>query len=199
MAWFSDRWVNVAVLDTLLKRLFTLMLSIAVTFGVFGLLAALLDAEDARRKSVLRLVLILGVWIIVEAIRFIVHTLRAAFTGRFLDEYAAQRADKAQSRAASSPAAAVSAAGSTATYQGEDPAATVPLSTRIVQVTAFYVTARRWPDPSAAPGTDEYFHGRTIAELEAILRSPEAPKSARRDERLLNSMDKSQGWRDRYR
>lgn len=209
MSWYQARWINNAVLDTLFKRLFTLALALVVTVLGIYLMSAFMgdggatDTSYGVRKRALRLGIIFLVWITVEVVRLIVQTLRAAVSGKFLDEYAQRRVDRDQRRAQQrhdrSPSTKLTAPGSTYIYKGEDPIAkNVPLNTRATNAGLFMSQAGRLPEPTAAAGTDEYFHAQTLAEVVREVRNPAASKDVHRSAKFLDSCDKSKTWRDRY-
>jgi len=211
VGWYHARWVNIAVLDTLLKRLFTLVLSLVVTVVVlYGISAVMGDGGATEtsygvRKNVLRLGLIFAVWIVIEVVRLIVHTVRAAVTGRYLDEYAQRREERAQQQAeraqdseGRSSSDKLTAPGTTYLYKGEDPVAKgVPLLTRATNAGLFITQAGRLPDPSAAAGTDEFVHAQALAEVAREVRGPSPSKDANRSAKFLDSCDKSKSWRER--
>ena len=205
MNWYRARWINNPFVDTLLKRLFTLALALVVSVAGVLLVSALIGDSGATetsygvRKRALRVGLIFAVWIAIEAVRLIIQPIRAAITGKFLDEFAAHKEERRRARAARSPQGQRIAPGSTSVYRGQDPAAAgVPLELRITNVVGFHLEAQRWPDPQAAPGTDEYFHAQAISELNRAARNPEAPKDVQRSVKTMDFHDKQGTWRQRY-
>ncbi len=205
MSWYRARWINTAWLDTLLKRLLTLAIALVVAVVVIFIVSAVMGDGGATetsygvRKGALRIALIFLVWIGFEVVRLIIQPIRAAVSGTFLDEYAARRQERAHAAQARMPTAKRIAPGSTAIFKGQDPAAAgMALGVRVANVAGFYNEAKRWPDPQAAPGSDEYFHAQTLAELNREVRHPEAPKSVQRDAKLLDFLDKEHGWRGHY-
>ena len=205
MSWYRARWINIPFVDTLLKRLFTLALALVVSVAGVLLVSALIGDSGATetsygvRKRALRIGLIFAIWIAIEVLRLIIQPIRAAITGKFLDEIAAHKEERRRAQAARSPQVQRIAPGSTYVYKGQDPAAAgVPLELRITNVAGFYSEAKRWPDPQAAPGTDEYFFAQAIAELNRAARHPEPPKDVRRSVKMLDFLDKQGNWRERY-
>lgn len=211
MNWYRARWINNAVLDTLFKRFFTLVIALVVAvLGIYLISAFMgdagaMDTSYGVRKRALRFGIIFAVWIAVEVIRLLVHTIRAAVTGKFLDEHAQRGAEKAQRRAERaherqerSASGQMTAAGSTYIYRGQDPIATnVPLYTRATNAGLFITQAGRLPEPTAAAGTDEYFHAQTVSEVAREIRNPSASKDVQRSAKFLDSCDKTNSWRTR--
>lgn len=100
---YSARWVNVAWIDALLKRLAILVVSILVSYGLL-LLVALIFGEDAdprkrELKQLIYLLVFLGGWIVWNALRVLVDPVRCAISGSFLGDRSAP-APKAGSLAA---------------------------------------------------------------------------------------------------
>lgn len=197
MKFYDARWVSVAWLDTLLKRIFDLALAGTVTLlAVWGL--SFLDASDVRRKNVLYGMLLLVGWLIVASVRLIVHTIRAAISGKFLDEYAAAKASKAQqvkTRAAKAYSPPVF--DPHFVYKGQDPIqAGRPLKRRIDEVWFFQSHQRRMPALDAPHGTDEYFFAETLKTLARAVDSGVATPDELKRAKYVDSFDNT--WREVY-
>ena len=197
MKFYDARWVSVAWLDTLLKRIFDLALAGTVTLlAVWGL--SFLDASDVRRKNVLYGMLLLVGWLIVASVRLIVHTIRAAISGKFLDEYAAAKASKAQEvKTKAAKAYSPPVFDPHFVYKGQDPIqAGRPLKRRIDEVWFFQSHQRRMPALDAPHGTDEYFFAETLKTLARAVDSGVATPDELKRAKYVDSFDNT--WREVY-
>ncbi len=197
MKFYDARWVSVAWLDTLLKRIFDLALAGTVTLlAVWGL--SFLDASDVRRKNVLYGMLLLVGWLIVASVRLIVHTIRAAISGKFLDEYAAAKASKAQQvKTKAAKAYSPPVFDPHFVYKGQDPIqAGRPLKRRIDEVWFFQSHQRRMPALDAPHGTDEYFFAETLKTLARAVNSGVATPDELKRAKYVDSFDNT--WREVY-
>ena len=197
MKFYDARWVSVAWLDTLLKRIFDLALAGTVTLlAVWGL--SFLDASDVRRKNVLYGMLLLVGWLIVASVRLIVHTIRAAISGNFLDEYAAAKASKAQEvKTKAAKAYSPPVFDPHFVYKGQDPIqAGRPLKRRIDEVWFFQSHQRRMPALDAPHGTDEYFFAETLKTLARAVDSGVATPDELKRAKYVDSFDNT--WREVY-
>lgn len=197
MKFYDARWVSVAWLDTLLKRIFDLALAGTVTLlAVWGL--SFLDASDVRRKNVLYGMLLLVGWLIVASVRLIVHTIRAAISGKFLDEYAAAKASKAQQvKTKAAKAYSPPVFDPHFVYKGQDPIqAGRPLKRRIDEVWFFQSHQRRMPALDAPHGSDEYFFAETLKTLARAVNSGVATPDELKRAKYVDSFDNT--WREVY-
>lgn len=198
MKFYEARWVPVAWLDTLLKRIFDLALAIAVTLLAFWGLTLILDPGDGPRKNVLYMVLVLVIWIVVATVRLIVHPIRAAISGKFLDEYAAAKASKAQEvKTKAAKAYSPPVFDPHFVYKGQDPIqASRPLKRRIDDVWFFQSHQRRMPALDAPHGTDEYFFTETLKTLARAVNSGVATPDELKRAKYVDSFDNT--WREVY-
>lgn len=197
MAWMRRRWVQVAWLDTALKRLLHLLIALGVSFGFLWTIAILSadETNPSRRfvKSLIYAVLVFVIWILVALVKFIALPIRAARSGKFLDEYAVEKVRKTRAlqQGLSEPSA------STTLYKGIDPAQKGrSLKKRVNDVYGFRLLNQRMPTREAPVGSDEYFYAQTLTELARALDSGVATPEQEKLGKDIDSL--SEGWRQAY-
>jgi hypothetical protein len=98
MKFMRKRWVPIAWVDALAKRLAGFVFALVTTYAVLRLLMLVIgddgDPGYKTKKGLIYIVLVMAIWIIVTAVKLVVLPIRSAITGKFLDEYAQDKADR---------------------------------------------------------------------------------------------------------
>jgi hypothetical protein len=205
MGWYRTRWARKPWLDALAHRAFDLVVTAIVLYGVIYLVVVVIydptDVTSRGRAKLAWLGIIMLVTLAYLLLRLIFHPIRAARTGRFLDEIAALKARDdaaARERVASMPPRP--AVDPRTQYRGIDPVDSgLELTQRVRNVGVFAAFHNlRLPDAAAEPGSDESFHAAALSELAQVMNSGTMTPKQAKVVRYIDSVYKHSDWRGRF-